>query len=469
MPRIVVAGGGVIGLSTALMLTKAGHQVTVLERDATPVPDSPDAAWQAWERRGVAQFRQPHYLHAGGRCLLDARMPEVTTALLRAGGVTVNVLGLMPPFITDRTPREGDERFVTVTGRRPVIEYAVGSVAEQHADIRRGVSVTELLTGPAAADGIPHVTGVRTSDGEELRADLFIDAMGRRSPLPAWLAAIGARDPAEEAEDSGFVYYSRYFRSATGSAPRFRAAPLMHFDSYSLLTLPGDDGTWSVTVYISSHDQALKELRHPANWAALVAACPLHAHLLDGEPITEVLAMSGIVDRSRRFVLADMPVATGVISVGDSSSCTNPSLGRGMTMGLIHAAGTAEVIGDHLGDPLALARAHDQMTRARLAPWHQHTIGLDRARRDQINASIDGRPARPPEGPAARVGAALPVAMMYDADVFRAFAEITAMLSQPHEVMARPGFAQRVLDVASGHDAVAPPGPSRADVLRMLA
>ena len=34
-----------------------------------------------------------------------------------------------------------------------------------------------------------------------------------------------------------------------------------------------------------------------------------------------------------------------------------------MTMGLMHAAGTAEVIADHLGDPAALAVEHDRMTR----------------------------------------------------------------------------------------------------------
>ena len=34
-----------------------------------------------------------------------------------------------------------------------------------------------------------------------------------------------------------------------------------------------------------------------------VRACPLHAHWVDGEPVTDVLPMSGAVDRYRRFVV----------------------------------------------------------------------------------------------------------------------------------------------------------------------
>src|SRR6266481_4063763 len=88
-----------------------------------------------------------------------------------------------------------------------------GRLAEKLLPIRRGVAVASLLTGPSALKGIPHVTGVRTRDGEEVSADLIIDATGRASKLPDWLAAIGARRPIEEAEDSGFIYYSRFFRA----------------------------------------------------------------------------------------------------------------------------------------------------------------------------------------------------------------------------------------------------------------
>ena len=59
MSKILVLGGGIVGLSTAMMLTRRGHDVTVFERDSKPLPASPEDAWQRWERRGVAQFRQP--------------------------------------------------------------------------------------------------------------------------------------------------------------------------------------------------------------------------------------------------------------------------------------------------------------------------------------------------------------------------------------------------------------------------
>jgi flavin-dependent dehydrogenase len=192
--------------------------------------------------------------------------------------------------------------------------------------------------------------------------------------------------------------------------------------------------------------------------------------MLDGEPITGVLAMSGPVNRYRRLVVDGTPVATGIVSVGDAWSCTNPSLGRGITTGLMHAAGTVDVMREHLGDPLALAQRHDEMSETRVRPWYQDTIDFDRDRKEQIDASIDGRPARAPADTAALARQALPVAMLDDADVFRAFAEIVGMLTPPRQVMARPGLADRVMTIAGACPAApAVPGPSRGDVLRILA
>jgi 2-polyprenyl-6-methoxyphenol hydroxylase-like FAD-dependent oxidoreductase len=470
MSTILVLGGGVIGLSTAMMLARQGHSVTVFEHDSQLLPRSPEEAWQAWERRGVAQFRLPHYLHPPVGRLLDSHLPDVKEALLRAGCIKFDGLATMPTTITDRTRRDGDERFITITGRRPTIEYAVASVAQDLVPVRRGASVQGLLTGSSVRHGIPHVIGVRTTDGEDFSADLIIDAMGRRSKLPNWLEAIGARRPIEEAEDSGFIYYTRFFRSETGVMPAYRAQLQTYFHSFSLLTLPSDAGTWSVTVVFSSGDQALKKLRNPKRWAALVSACPLHAHWLDGEPITDVLALGGTIDRYRRFVVDEAPVATGIISVGDSWACTNPSLGRGITMGLMQAVGTVEIIQEHLDDPFEFVLAHDRMTETRVTPWYRDTIEIDRKRIAGVNALIEGRTEpEQPANPRAQIPKALSVAMMYDPGIFRAALEMRGMLALPQNVMAREGMVDRIMEVAGTREAATPGGPSRQELLNMLA
>ncbi len=89
---------------------------------------------------------------------------------------------------------------------------------------------------------------MRTTDGDELHADLVVDAMGRRSKLVEWLQALGSPEIPITSEDSGFVYYTRYF---TGPEPPavVRAGAQNAMGTFSILTLPGDNDTWSVTMF----------------------------------------------------------------------------------------------------------------------------------------------------------------------------------------------------------------------------
>ena len=217
------------------------------------------------------------------------------------GGARTNLVGALPAEVTVGW-REGDERFETVTARRPVLEAAVAAVAEQTPGlaIRRGVTVTGLVTGPESADGVPHVTGVLAGEATATRVDLVVDAAGRRSPVSGMLEAIGARRPAEEREDCGFVYYTRHFRSADGRRPAERDMLLQHFESVSLLTLPGDSGTWGVAFITSARDKQLRALRDVPAWEAALALFPTIAHWGVGQPITDVQVIAGIEDRHRR-------------------------------------------------------------------------------------------------------------------------------------------------------------------------
>jgi hypothetical protein len=155
--------------------------------------------------------------------------------------------------------------------------------------------------------------------------------------------------------------------------------------------------------------------------------------------------------------------------VADAAACTNPSLGRGISLGLLHAAALPATVRAHLDDPRAFSEAWDTSTEERLTPWYRATVAFDRGRRAQVEAIREGRPAPTPDTPAAKATAALVVAMRHDPDVFRGFLDIMGCMALPQEVMARPGFAERVSELGAAHDAPPPPGPSREQLLALLA
>jgi 2-polyprenyl-6-methoxyphenol hydroxylase-like FAD-dependent oxidoreductase len=468
--NILIIGSGVCGLGTALLLARDGHQVTILERDRDPQPVSPPSAWDEWQRPGVAQFRQPHNLMPGLRLALEAELPDVQNALRDAGAARFDLARPLPPFPADQSARPIDEQLWTYTARRPVTEwvFAQAAAAEPNVTLRRGVRVAGLTVGASASSRIPHVTGVHSTDGEAIHADVVVDATGRQSRSLDWLESIGARSPYEERADSGFAYYTRYFR---GTLPERRAGALMHIGTMSLLTLPGDNGTWSVTAFVAGGDQPLKSLRHADKWAKAIRACPLHAHWLDGEPITDVLAMAGIVDRYRRFVVDESPVVTGFVAVADAWACTNPSAGRGLTVGFRHAVLLRDTLRDTAGGPADLVREFAARTESEVTPWYRAQRIVDSARFAEMEALREGGEPPMPKDDLARAILGLLRAMPTDPELFRAALEYIATITPVQEILRRPEVADRLgaaLKGLEGAPPMRPPGPDRQQLLDLL-
>jgi 2-polyprenyl-6-methoxyphenol hydroxylase-like FAD-dependent oxidoreductase len=464
MAKIVVCGGSIIGLATAMLLARDGHHVTVLESDAAPVPEVPAEAWSRWERKGVPHFHQPHNLWPRAGQILENELPGMTEALLDAGCIWVDPIAWLPPFITDRGPRPGDDQLRFVTGRRPVLEAVFACAADRQPNltVRRGAAVLGLGAGAAAADGVPHVNRVLLAGGEELHCDLVVDAMGRRTKLPEWLQALSAREPYVESEDRGFVYYTRYFRGA--AYPATIGSPLAPHGSISLVTLAGDNNTWSVTVFTAAADKAMRALRDPARFSAVAGACPLQSHWLDGEPITDIQVMAGILDRYRRYVVDDRPIATGVVAVGDAWACTNPSGGRGMSVGLIHSQRLRDVVREGLDDPVEFVLRFDAVTEADVTPFFRNQLATDRHRIAEMEAVRCGAEAPVPDPQLQAIAAAVP----RDPDVYRGMLETVFCLALPQEVFARPELVAKV-EAFAGQTPIKLPGPDRPQLLDLVA
>ncbi len=469
MANVTLVGSGVVGMGLAMLLAADGHQVTCLERDAEPPPVDAEAAWEHWDRRGVNQFRLLHTFLARFHQVVTGELPQVAARLRADGALQDNVLGGAPDFITGGW-RDGDERFDVMTGRRAVVERSVASAAEETpgVTVRRGVAVAGLLTGSPAAPGVIHVTGVRTEAGEELRADLVIDASGRRSALPVWLGAAGSPPIEQEVDDSGFVYYGRHFRSANGSLPVALGGALQEYGSISGLTLAADHGTWGIGLIARADDKELRRLSDAAAWERTVRAMPTIAHWLDGEPLEDrVIVMAKIEDRIRNFWPGGRPVATGVLAVGDAWACTNPSVGRGASIGMLHATVLRDTLREAGVDPAGLAEAFGAATAEKVEPWYRSTLAFDRGRLDEMAVlaacgTVDDVPAE--------YGTikALQASMMKDPDCFRAFLDVAMVLNTPAEVMSRPGLEEKVAELGGRWREEPALGPSRAELVQLV-
>jgi len=440
----------------------------VLERDPNSPPE-PVEAWERWQRPGLNQFRLPHFFLAGFRSVVDAELPEVSGALRAAGALRLNVIGDAPREMTGGW-RDGDDCYELLTGRRPVVEAVIATqaAATRGVEVRRGTAVTGMVSGASALPGVPHVTGVRTKDGESIPADLVVDMSGRRSALPGWLSEIGARDPAEELEDSGFVYYGRHFRSVDGSVPPAIGPNVMDWGTITSLTLPADNGTWAIALVTSSKDTALRPLRETGRWEAVVRGLPLVAHWLDGTPIEDgVQVMARLEDRYRGFVADGRPVATGVVAVADSWACSNPANGRGASIGMLHAVTLRDQLREvGLDDPAAFAEAFHTATARTVEPWYRATLATDRYRLAEIESGVRGG-TYDPQDSQYQLGKALGAAAGQDPDCLRAYLDIWLVLRTPGEVFARPGLRDKILQLGSGWRDVEPLGPSREQLLAL--
>src|SRR5690242_12491883 len=195
----IVIGGSMAGLLAARVLADHYRQVTLLERDIFPV--------QGENRRGVPQGRHTHGLLASGRRVLDRLFPGISQELVDGGAESGDIVGRGRWFNEGGCHVQFSSGLDGLLMSRPFLEGKVRARVLALGNVQNRQScVVDSLT---AAQG--RVTGVRAG-GEDLPADLVVDATGRGSHSPQWLEAIGYEKAPEERVEVALGYASRFFR-----------------------------------------------------------------------------------------------------------------------------------------------------------------------------------------------------------------------------------------------------------------
>ena len=463
---VAVLGGGVSGLSTALALARDGHRVTILDRDELLLGEARDAV--SWPRDGIPHFLQAHAFTARGRRELRSLFPDVFQALLDAGADDIDLRPKLPG-----PTRPGDEDLAILGVRRPVIEWALrrAVLAEPTVDVRSGVRVVGLK---ATSGEVPTVTGVQTTSGD-VSAELVVDAMGRRSPVPGWIAAIGGHPMAEQTSDCGVIYYTRYYRVRDGaSLPDGPWLPTPRADlGYGLFSsFPGDNGTFAGLIAIPPGDADLKILRHNAAFDAATALMPaLHSwtNRDTAEPITDVLPM-GSLQNTLRTISGDRLPALGLVSIGDAIFHSDPVFALGLSFGLVHARALAAALRSHGSDVASAGMALYAAVREPMNERFANATAIDAFRLrawsgEPIDIAHRDAGAYPLFAFAAGASAA-----MADAEVFRTVVRRNYFLD-PLSVLDEDEAMQERIERVFAEVRSTPrpkPGPARDDLIAVM-
>lgn len=380
----VVIGSSLAGLTAARALANFMDKVTVIERDW--VPRGPG------RRRGVPQARHTHSLMPAAHQGLEQLFPGMGQDLTGAGAVRVRMpkdmlllgpSGWLPRF---------DSGLSMLSAGRDLIDAVIRDRLRADPKVAFVQDHEAIALQPGRHDT---VTGVwvrgrdrKAPDGWAPRrlisAEFVVDASGRGSHAPQWLAELGYQPPRETVAGARTAYATAVFAPPTGHVADWKSLLLMASSGNARQGMlnPIEGGRWSVS--LSTRDGTQPPTDHEGLLRELGALShPLLRDVIEGAtPLGPVYGCSRTENRWRHYEkLRRWP--DQFLVVGDALAAFDPAHGQGMTLAVQCALVLDHMLASH-GTAIGLSYRLRQALAHRVAPaWQLSTRNLCAAEGDQ--------------------------------------------------------------------------------------
>jgi len=352
MTTAVVLGGGFGGVLAAAALARHVHDVTLVESGRYPA--GPDA------RPGLPQGHHSHLLVTGGAQALDTLLPGTLEALRAAGAHRRGLPDDALILTSEGWFRRHDTGAYLISCTRWLMDHVVRrrALGGGAVRVRERTHALGLIGTPARVTGVV----VRCADGatEAIRADLVVDATGRRSRAVRWLAGIGARGIETATFDPGLVYSTRIYQAPSGLATAVPAVMLHPAPAVgerrpgrgaTLFPIEGD--RWIVT--LTGERGAEPPTDEPGfTECAYALRSPVVTELMAAaKPIGGVRPYRGTANRRRYFERGPRP--DGFLVLGDALAAVNPVHSHGMSVAALGVLRLSDALHRHGPAPSVLA------------------------------------------------------------------------------------------------------------------